>query len=157
MRLPTRTSISSCTGCSHRRRPSLWPCPPRRVVGRGRRRVSRSVPSRLRAALERAGIDGSGVDEVVMSETYRGDLPGCSARPVALRAGVPVSVPGFNLNMHCGTGLKAIVQAGQMIRCGDAQTVLVVAMESMSRAAFLMRGARTGLQLGHVTFVGYIV
>jgi len=110
-----------------------------------------------RAALERAGIDGSGVDEVVMSETYRGDLPGCSARPVALRAGVPVSVPGFNLNMHCGTGLKAIVQAGQMIRCGDAQTVLVVAMESMSRAAFLMRGARTGFPLGHVTLVDQLV
>jgi acetyl-CoA C-acetyltransferase len=110
-----------------------------------------------RAALERAGIDGSAIDEVVMSETYRGDLPGCSARPVSLRAGVPIAVPGLNLNMHCGTGLRAIALAGQMIRAGDAHTVLVVAMESMSRAAFLLRGARNGFPLGHTVLVDQLV
>jgi acetyl-CoA C-acetyltransferase len=110
-----------------------------------------------REALARAGIDGAAVDEVVVSETYRGDLPGCSARPVGLRAGVPLEVPGFNLNMHCGTGLKALVLAGQMIRCGDAHTVLVVGMESMSRAAFFLRGARAGFPLGHATLVDQLV
>ena len=110
-----------------------------------------------RAAIERAGIEPAAIDEVVMSETYRGDLPGCSARPVALRAGVPIEVPGANLNMHCGTGLKAIASAGQMIRCGDAEVVLVVAMESMSRAAFLMRGVRNGFPLGHATLVDQLV
>jgi acetyl-CoA C-acetyltransferase len=66
-----------------------------------------------RAALERAGIDGDadrrGRD---LADTYRADLPGCSARPIGLRAGVPIEVPGHNLNMHCGTRLKAIVSAG---------------------------------------------
>jgi acetyl-CoA C-acetyltransferase len=110
-----------------------------------------------KAALERSGIDGSVVDEVVVAETYRGDLPGCSGRPVALRAGVPIEVPGFNLNMHCGSGLKIIVQAGQMIRCGDADVVLAMAMESMSRASFFLRGARRGFRLGHTTLVDQLV
>jgi acetyl-CoA C-acetyltransferase len=110
-----------------------------------------------RAALERAGIAGDAVDEVVMSETYRGDLPGCSGRPVALRAGVPIPVPAANLNMHCGSGLKAIVHASQIIRAGDAHTVLVIAMESMSRAAFFLRGARGGFPLGHAILVDQLV
>lgn len=110
-----------------------------------------------RAALERAGLEGGEIDEVVMSETYRGDLPGCSARPVALRAGVPLTVPGANLNMHCGSGLAALVQAGRSIRAGDAESVLVVAMESMSRAAFLVRGMRNGFPLGHATLVDQLV
>ena len=79
-----------------------------------------------RAALDRSGIEGSAVDEVVTSETYRGDLPGCSARPIALKAGVPLEVPGFNLNMHCGTGLKALVLASQMIRSDDAEKRLAM-------------------------------
>ncbi|MCL4847788.1 MAG: thiolase family protein [Acidobacteria bacterium] len=110
-----------------------------------------------RAALERAGIDGSAIDEVYLSDTYRADLPGCSARPIGLRAGVPIEVPGHNLNMHCGTGLKAIVSAAQAIRCGDAHSALVVAMESMSRAAFLLRGARNGYPLGHAVIVDQLV
>jgi len=110
-----------------------------------------------RAAIERAGLDGAAIDEVVMSETYRADLPGCSARPVALRAGVPLEVPASNVNMHCGSGLKAIVQAGQMIRCGDARTVLVVGLESMSRTAYLLRGARHGFGLGHAVLVDQLV
>ncbi len=110
-----------------------------------------------RAALQRAAIDGAAVDAVLMSETYRGDLPGCSARPVALRAGLPIEVPGFNLNMHCGTGLQAIVVGSQMIRCGDAEVVLVVAMESMSRAVHFLRGARQGFRLGHSTLVDQLV
>ena len=109
------------------------------------------------AAIERAGLDGAAIDEVVMSETYRADLPGCSARPVALRAGVPLEVPASNVNMHCGSGLKAIVQAGQMIRCGDARTVLVVGLESMSRTAYLLRGARHGFGLGHAVLVDQLV
>lgn len=110
-----------------------------------------------RAALDRAGLEGGEVDDVVLSETYRSDLPGCSARPVALRAGVPIEVPGTNLNMHCGSGLAALVRAGQSIRCGDAESVLVVAMESMSRAAFLVRGMRNGFPLGHATLVDQLV
>ena len=110
-----------------------------------------------RAAIERAGIDPAEIDEVVMSETYRGDLPGCSARPVALRAGVPLATPGVNLNMHCGSGLKALVVASQMIRAGDAEVVLVVAMESMSRAVYFLRGARSGFGLGHATLVDQLV
>ena len=111
----------------------------------------------VRAALEGAGLEGSAVDQVVMSETYRGDLPGCSARPVGLRAGLPLEVPGFNVNMHCGTGLKALVLASQMIRSGDADTVLVAAMESMSRAAYLVRGARDGFRLGHSAVIDQLV
>ena len=134
----------------------------RSAIGRFRGALKDVHPADLgstvaRAALERAHLDGPEVDEVVMAETYRADLPGCSARPVALRAGIPVEVPGANLNMHCGTGLKAIVAGGQMIRSGDADCVLVVAMESMSRAAFLLRGARSGFPLGHATIVDQLV
>ncbi len=110
-----------------------------------------------RAALDRARLEGGEVDEILMSETYRGDLPGCSARPVGLRAGLPIDVPGLNLNMHCGSGLAALVQGGRAVRCGDAECVLVVAMESMSRAAFLVRGIRNGFPLGHATLVDQLV
>ena len=110
-----------------------------------------------RAALGRAGIAPSDVDEIVVSETYRGDLPGCSARPIGLKAGLPIETPGLTLNMHCGTGLRAIVHAAQTIRVGDAGVVLVVAVESMSRAAFLMRGVRNGFPLGHAVLVDQLV
>ena len=110
-----------------------------------------------KAALNRSGIDGTNVDEVVTAETYRGDLPGCSARSIALKAGLPLEVPGFNLNMHCGTGLKALIVASQMIRSGDADIVLVITVESMSRAVFFLRNARTGFRLGHATVVDQLV
>ena len=110
-----------------------------------------------RSAIERAGIVSSDVDEIVVSETYRGDLPGCSARPIGLKAGLPIETPGVNLNMHCGTGLRAVVHAAQAIRLGDADVVLVVAVESMSRAAFLMRGLRNGVPLGHAVLVDQLV
>jgi acetyl-CoA C-acetyltransferase len=110
-----------------------------------------------RAALDPVRLEGGEIDEVIMSETYRSDLPGCSARPVAIRAGVPIEVPGANLNMHCGSGLAALARAGQSIRSGDAESVLVVAMESMSRAAFLVRGLRNGFPLGHATLVDQLV
>jgi acetyl-CoA C-acetyltransferase len=110
-----------------------------------------------RAAIARAGIAPSDVEEIVVSETYRGDLPGCSARPIGLKAGLPIETPGLNLNMHCGTGLRALVHAAQEIRVGDADVILVVAVESMSRAAFLMRGVRSGFPLGHAVLVDQLV
>jgi acetyl-CoA C-acetyltransferase len=110
-----------------------------------------------KAALDRAHISGDDVDDIVVSETYRGDLPGCSARPIGLKSGLPIHVPGVNLNMHCGTGLRALVHAAQMIRSGDAGVVLVVAIESMSRAAFFVRGVRNGFPLGHAVLVDQLV
>ena len=71
------------------------------------------------------------------------------ARQVAVRAGVPVTVPAETVNRVCGSGLQAVVHGVETIRGGYARAVLAGGTESMSRAPYLLRGVRWGLRLGH--------
>jgi acetyl-CoA C-acetyltransferase len=71
------------------------------------------------------------------------------ARQVALRAGLPHAVPAHTVNKVCGSGLKAVMLAAQAVTCGDAALVAAGGTESMSRAPFLLPGARWGERLGH--------
>ena len=68
------------------------------------------------------------------------------ARHVALKAGLPKEVPALTVNRICGSGLQAIVSAAQLIRLGEARTVLAGGMENMSQAPHVIRGARTGFR-----------
>ena len=86
-----------------------------------------------RAAIARACIAASDVDEIIVSETYRGDLPGCSARPIGLKAGLPIETTGLNLNMHCGSGLRALVHAAQTIRVATGGILAVKALHELRR------------------------
>src|SRR5207244_11266681 len=69
-------------------------------------------------------------------------------RQAALKAGLPDTVAAFTVNKVCGSGLKAVMLAAQAIRAGDAELIVAGGMESMSRAPYLLFGARTGWKYG---------
>ena len=79
------------------------------------------------------------------------------ARQAALLAGIPDTVPAHTTNMVCGSGLKAVMLAAQSIRAGDADVIVAGGMESMSRAPFLLPGARQGYKYGDQKAVDALV
>ncbi len=101
-----------------------------------------------RAALERAGVPGDRVDEVIIGNVLQAGVGQNPARQVALKAGLPDTVAAFTVNKVCGSGLKAVMLAAQAIRAGDAELLLAGGIESMSQAPFLLFGARTGWKYG---------
>jgi acetyl-CoA C-acetyltransferase len=102
----------------------------------------------LREALRRAGAPSGQVDEVVMGCVLQAGLGQNPARQAALKAGLPDSIAAYTVNKVCGSGLKAVMLAAQAIRADDAALVLAGGMESMSRAPYLLFGARAGWKLG---------
>src|SRR5574341_1083486 len=79
------------------------------------------------------------------------------ARQAAIRAGLPETVPAHTVNKVCGSGLKAVMLATQAIKCGDAESVVAGGTESMSRAPFLLPGARWGERLGHGQVLDHMI
>ena len=111
----------------------------------------------VRAALERAGIGGEQVDEVVLGCVLQAGLGQNPARQVAIGAGIPKEVPATTINMLCGSGLKAAAIAAQMVRAGDAEVVVAGGMENMSRAPYLVPSARFGARMGTAEMVDSMV
>ena len=91
----------------------------------------------------------SDVDDVIMGCVLQAGAGMNVARQVAVRAGVPVTVPAETVNRVCGSGLQAVVHGVEAIRGGYARAVLAGGTESMSRAPYILRGVRWGLRLGH--------
>ena len=95
-----------------------------------------------KAAIERAGTDGAGVDPKEFDHVVFGNAQQTSgdalygARHVGLRAGLPIETPALTVNRLCGSGMQAIVSAAQMIQTEEAKMVLAGGMESMSQAPF---------------------
>src|SRR5579863_5444847 len=102
----------------------------------------------IRAALLRAGLHLHDVDEVIMGMILSAGAGQAPARQAALKAGLPPTVAALTINKVCGSGLKAVMLASQAVRLGDARVIVAGGMESMSRAPFLLPGAREGLKLG---------
>jgi acetyl-CoA C-acetyltransferase len=102
----------------------------------------------IESALERAGIDRSDIEEVIMGNVLQAGVGMNPARQSAIAAGIPESVPSFTVNKVCGSGLKAVVLAAQAIAAGDADLIVAGGMESMSRAPYLLKKARWGYRLG---------
>ena len=111
----------------------------------------------IREALTRAGIDGSSVDEVIMGNVLQAGLGQNPARQAALHAGLAPELPAFTVNKVCGSGLKTIALAAQAIRAGDEEVVVAGGMENMSRAPYLLEGARTGFRMGDQTVVDSMI
>jgi acetyl-CoA C-acetyltransferase len=99
-------------------------------------------------AMRRARVNVEHVDEVVMGNVLQAGLGQNPARQAALKAGLPNTIAAFTVNKVCGSGLKAVMLASQSIRAGDADLVVAGGMESMSRAPYLLFGARTGWKYG---------
>ncbi len=107
-------------------------------------------PIPIKEVVKRAGISPDQVDEVIYASGYRtGDLPINSARVVAVKAGIPQEKPQFTISKACAGSIKAITLAAQVIKSGDADTIIAGGMESMSNATFMLKKARWGYRLGH--------
>ena len=111
----------------------------------------------VRATLERAKIAGDEVDEVVLGCVLTAGLGQNPARQVAIGAGIPKEVPATTINMVCGSGLKAVAIASQMIRAGDVNVVVAGGMENMTRAPYLMPAARFGARTGDAQLIDSMV
>jgi acetyl-CoA C-acetyltransferase len=107
----------------------------------------------IRAALERAEVAPEDVEEVVLGCVLQAGLGQNPARQAAILAGLPVEVPATTINMLCGSGLKSVALAAQMIRAGDAEIVLAGGMENMSRSPYLVTTNRFGARMGDVQMI----
>lgn len=103
----------------------------------------------IEAAIDRAGIDRADVEEVIMGNVLQAGLGMNPARQSAIAAGIPDSVPSFTVNKVCGSGLKSVALAAQAIVAGDGDLIVAGGMESMSRAPYLLKKARSGYRLGN--------
>jgi acetyl-CoA C-acetyltransferase len=99
-------------------------------------------------ALRRARATPDAIDEVILGNVLQAGVGQNPARQAALKAGLPDSISAFTVNKVCGSGLKAVMLAAQAIRAGDAELIVAGGMESMSRAPYLLFGARTGWKYG---------
>ncbi|ENS0476703.1 TPA: acetyl-CoA C-acetyltransferase [Klebsiella aerogenes] len=105
----------------------------------------------VRGLLERTQLPASAVDELIFGQVLTAGCGQNPARQTALRAGLPVETPAVTVNLVCGSGLKAVQQAVQAIRTGEAEIVIAGGQESMSNAPYLVQGARDGLRFGHAS------
>ncbi|MDH4560573.1 acetyl-CoA C-acyltransferase [Pseudomonas sp. BN411] len=102
-----------------------------------------------RAVLERAGLQGDAVDEVIMGCVLQAGQGQAPARQSALGAGLPQGVVCSTVNKMCGSGMKTVMLAHDLLRAGSADVVLAGGMESMSNAPYLLERARSGYRMGH--------
>ncbi|QAA31432.1 acetyl-CoA C-acetyltransferase [Clostridium manihotivorum] len=102
----------------------------------------------IREALNRAGVDGALVDEVIMGNVIQAGLGQNVARQAVVKSGLPVEVSAMTINKVCGSGLRAVSLAAQLIKAGDADVVIAGGMESMSQAPYVLNGARWGQRMG---------
>lgn len=102
----------------------------------------------IKEAVAKAGIKGELVEEVVMGNVIQAGLGQNVARQAAVKAGLPVEVPAMTINKVCGSGLRTVALAAQMIKAGDADIVVAGGMENMSQAPYLLKTSRWGQRMG---------
>ena len=111
----------------------------------------------VKEALNRANVKPEQVDEVMFGcilTAAQGQNP---ARQVAIKAGVPFSVPAYTVGMVCGSGMKSVIEAGRAIRSGDAEIVVCGGTENMSAAPFASMDARWGARMGDKKLVDTMI
>ncbi|MBQ5484541.1 MAG: acetyl-CoA C-acetyltransferase [Lachnospiraceae bacterium] len=111
----------------------------------------------IKEALNRAGVKPEMVDEVKMGCVIQAGLGQNVARQAAIKAGLPNEVPAITLNVVCGSGLKCVNEAANMIAAGEADIVVAGGMESMSRAPFALDKARFGYRMNNGKLIDTMV
>jgi acetyl-CoA C-acetyltransferase len=104
-------------------------------------------------ALRRAGVDAEDVDQTILGHARQAGNGPNTGRQVSIRAGVPLKVGAYNVNIACGSGMKATQLGAQQIMLGASEVVLVGGMENMSRVPFLLPDMRRGHRLGNTEVV----
>jgi acetyl-CoA C-acetyltransferase len=107
----------------------------------------------IREAIARADVRPADIGDVVMGCVLQAGAGMNVARQAALKAGIPVEVPGETVNRVCGSGMQAVVHAVEAIRVGYVDTMLAGGTESMSNAPYLLKGARWGYRMGNAEAV----
>lgn len=105
----------------------------------------------IKEAVLRAGIDPTSIDEVIYGCVLQAGQGQSVARLAAMGAGIPQEVPAMTVNKMCGSGLRSISMAAQIIKAGDADIIVAGGTESMSMAPYLVPKARWGARMGAAT------
>jgi acetyl-CoA C-acetyltransferase len=108
-------------------------------------------------ALRRAGIDGQAVDEVIMGNVLQAGLGQNPARQAGIKSGIPQEVPAMTVNKVCGSGLKTVGLAAQLIMAGEADVIVAGGMENMSMAPYMVDKARWGCRMGNTQFIDSMI
>lgn len=111
----------------------------------------------MKAALERGKVKPEQVDEVIIGNVLSAGLGQNISRQVMLKAGLPIETPSMSLNKVCGSGLRAISLAAQIIKAGDADIIVAGGTENMTRAPYVLDNHRTGKRMGNDTIVDVAV
>jgi len=110
----------------------------------------------IKGALEKTGTSPQSIDHVVMGHALQtSDQAIFGARHAGLNAGIPHEVPMLTLNRLCGSGVQSIISAAQMIKLGEAKTVIAGGMENLSQAPHVLRHMRSTFKLGRPPRAGY--
>jgi acetyl-CoA C-acetyltransferase len=110
----------------------------------------------IKAAVERAGISAAEVEEVILGQVLQAGAGQGPARQAAIKAGVPISSPGWSLNQLCGSGLRAVALGAQQIQDGSAKIVVAGGQESMSQSPHAAQ-LRSGVKMGDLGMVDTMI
>ena len=111
----------------------------------------------IKGAVERAGIKPEMVDEVIMGAVLQGGLGQNVARQMTLDAGLPIETPAMTINKVCGSGLRAVELAAQIIKAGDADIIVAGGAENMTATAYALPSARWGARMNNAQMVDMMV
>jgi acetyl-CoA C-acetyltransferase len=101
-----------------------------------------------REAMRRSRVEPDQIDQTILGHARQAGNGPNTGRQVSVRAGVPVEVSAYNVNIACGSGMKAVQLGAQQIALGDSEVVLAGGMENMTRVPFLLDRMRTGYRMG---------
>ena len=105
----------------------------------------------VRAAVERAGVDGGDIDRIYMGCVLPAGLGQAPARQAAIKAGLPKSVQATTVNKVCGSGMQTVIMGVEALAAGTADLIVAGGMESMTNAPYLLKKHRSGARIGHDT------
>ncbi|MCI8631763.1 MAG: acetyl-CoA C-acetyltransferase [Firmicutes bacterium] len=111
----------------------------------------------VKEAIKRAGITPEMVEEVIMGNVLQAGLGQNVARQISIEAGIPKEVPSMTLNKVCGSGLRAVELAAQIIKAGDADIIVAGGAENMSLSPYVVPAARWGARMGDTKLVDVMI
>lgn len=111
----------------------------------------------IKSILSETGVPAEALDEVICGNVLTAGEGQGPARQAAILAGVPVEVPAYSLNIVCGSGMKAVMNAATAISSGYSDLIIAGGMENMSMSPYLLSGARTGLRMGNKELVDHMI
>ncbi|KAG1679762.1 Acetyl-CoA acetyltransferase, cytosolic [Nymphon striatum] len=107
-------------------------------------------------ALERAGVSGEDVSEVIFGQVLTAGTGQNPAKQASVNAGIAHSIPAWNVNMVCGSGLRSVVLGYQAIKCGDGRIIVAGGQENMSRTPHIMH-MRNGIKMGNASLSDLLI